>query len=336
METNLLGAVLQILVSCFIGILMGRGVLWGFPYLIEKNEMKVVKKGYKRLLSWYWYLSGTRLSDAAQVELVKLAGTSKVHKDILLKYNDSLCYDASILLVENDDLSEILEEFLSYREGDIQSALIKKSETSERCKKLLLNYIRKGCLLEKNVLSLDDDMFAEYCKNDSFLDSKVESCLIKKAGVDQKFKTILVGYIRRKNNCSRKSIHVEPECQLIQEKLFDVIEEYRNVVKNFGESAQAKLVESFKSDNRFRKAMIKEIPVLSKKSFDDLVAYTLQNDQLIDILEVCVSIRKFDNDQEVGLVEAYQKNKKYTLVLREYIKKYELCSSAQNLLMVPV
>ena len=76
--------------------------------------------------------------------------------------------------------------------------------------------------------------------------------------------------------------------------------------------------------------------MLSQKPFDDLVAYTLQNDQLIDILEMCVSIRKFENKHEIGLVEAYQKNKKYTLVLREYVKKYELCSSAQNLLMVPL
>ena len=226
---------------------------------------------------------------------------------------------------------------MNYPKGGIQSALIKKTETSERCKKLLLDYIKNGyCLSEKDVLSLDDVMFGEYCKNNSFLNSEVELRLIKKAGVDQKFKTILVEYIRKGKNCSPNSIYEEPECLLIQEKLFDVIEEYRNVVKKFRENTQTQLVESFKSDNRFRNALIKEIPVLSQKPFDDLVAYTLQNDQLIDILEMCVSIRKFENKHEIGLVEAYQKNKKYTLVLREYVKKYELCSSAQNLLMVPL
>ena len=45
METNSLGIVLQLVVSCIIGILMGRCFLWGFPYVIKKNEMKVVKGG---------------------------------------------------------------------------------------------------------------------------------------------------------------------------------------------------------------------------------------------------------------------------------------------------
>ena len=96
-------------------------------YVYKRNQLKLVKKGYKWLFKTYTKCH--KLDDATEIVLVELCETSPLHREMLLVYNYSLGRQAAAKFVEifykKVELWDFFKEFLSKKGRYEIDALIK-------------------------------------------------------------------------------------------------------------------------------------------------------------------------------------------------------------------
>lgn len=299
-------------------------------FLFRKNETKIIEKGRKNWVDWYVGHSN-ELSDTAQAKLVELAKNSEKHRDILLNYKYPLCDKAAKNFVEDDNLFELLKEYLnrSYYQRDIVSNLIKRSVNDKKYEELAHDYLEKEgyswlsnqdteFLIEKDGIEL----LTEFCKHIECFNEDNEIQLVLKAEKDERFKNALHTYLtaikngthryRRDKNCLygypkegpfQNNISKEAEKELVKNGSYETIELYWASTKNLRNESQTLLAQRY----------------LKEQSNRELKEILLQQEQYCEESQILIA-KEFQEQQDQEL--------KKILLQQNY-----LCKDAVNVLL---
>jgi len=334
--TTILEILMTIVIYIAIFALVILTITKVIPWLMKKNETKIIRSNHEKLISYY--LREWRISDENECQLVRLAETSKMHRKILEFYSSSLCEDAAKILIDSNLFKEFLERPFEYHfiGEDFSSLLVEKANSDEKYLELLEMYVQKYRMEFKTFNKLRDDyklqILKEYCQN-SHCDSDFELFIIERAENDNNYKEILDLFIKEKSRYggvwNRRFHH---EQTLIKRGSIETIEAYHSIVGKFEECAQIALFERAKTEKDFKELLFQEVEFMEDRNREVVIAYSLENENFVDILEKLTETRRLYEEQEIVLVENAMNNEKYMKVLRCYIKKYGLQKRAETLL----
>lgn len=308
----------------------------GIPWLLKKNETKIIRGNHEKLISYY--ISEWKLSNENECQLVRLAETSKMHRKILKSYRFYLRKDAAKILIDSNLFKEFLKGAFEYDfiGENFSSLLVEKANSDEKYLELLEMYVQKYRMEFKTFDKLKDDyklrILKGYCKN-SHCGSDFELFIIERAENDNNYKEILDLFIKEKNRYgSVWNRRFQHEQTLVERGSIDVIKTYHSIVGKFERYAQIALFERTKTEKNFKELLFQEAKFMEDYNRELIIAYSLENEEFVDILGQLIETRRLDEEQEIILVENAMNNEKYMNTLRSYIKKYGLQKRAEALL----